>query len=138
MKNLLSKHLLSSLITVFVLCFFQNIYADETNQSSTINSLIEDNSNESFLSPDVAFKLNLTAVDASNIKAAFTVAPGYYLYNKRIKFEIQQPDKGWLNCWKRNSCADCNSPALMAERRSLRSTVQLFSFHSVIFVAYLT
>ena len=21
----------------------------------------------------------------------FTVAPGYYLYNKRLKFEIQQP-----------------------------------------------
>ena len=94
MKNLLSKHLLSSLITVFVLCFFQNIYADETNQSSTINSLIEDNSNESFLSPDVAFKLDLTAVDASNIKAAFTVAPGYYLYNKRIKFEIPQLNNG--------------------------------------------
>lgn len=92
MKNLLLKHLLASLITVIALGFLHNTYADETSKSSITNPLIEDNSTESFLPPDVAFKLNLSAIDASNIKAAFTVAPGYYLYNTRIKFEVHPPN----------------------------------------------
>ncbi|MBC7698659.1 MAG: protein-disulfide reductase DsbD [Bacteroidia bacterium] len=78
-------------MTVFILCFLNNTYADDANKSSSSNSLIEDNGQETFLSPDVAFKLDLSALDANNIKAMFTVAPGYYLYNKRLKFEIQLP-----------------------------------------------
>lgn len=91
LKNLSLKQSLASLMTVFILCFLNNTYADDANKSSSSNSLIEDNGQETFLSPDVAFKLDLSALDANNIKAMFTVAPGYYLYNKRLKFEIQLP-----------------------------------------------
>ncbi len=91
LKNLSLKQSLASLMTVFILCFLNNTYADDANKSSFSNSLIEDNGQETFLSPDVAFKLDLSALDANNIKAMFTVAPGYYLYNKRLKFEIQLP-----------------------------------------------
>ena len=91
LKNLSLKQSLASLMMVFILCFLNNTYADDANKSSSSNSLIEDNGQETFLSPDVAFKLDLSALDANNIKAMFTVAPGYYLYNKRLKFEIQLP-----------------------------------------------
>ena len=97
MKNLSLKHSLTSLMTVFILCFLNNTYAEDANKSSSNNSLIEDNGTETFLSPDVAFKLDLSALDASNIKAGFIVAPGYYLYNKRLKFEVQQPSSAIIN-----------------------------------------
>ena len=84
-------------MTVFILCFLNNTYAEDANKSSSNNSLIEDNGTETFLSPDVAFKLDLSALDASNIKAGFIVAPGYYLYNKRLKFEVQQPSSAIIN-----------------------------------------
>ena len=91
LKNLSLKQSLASLMMVFILCFLNNTYANDANKSSSSNSFIEDSGSEIFLSPDVAFKLDLSALDANNIKAMLTVAPGYYLYNKRLKFEIQQP-----------------------------------------------
>ena len=61
LKNLSLKQSLLNLMTVFIFCFLNNTYADEANKSSYINSLIEDNGPETFLSPDVAFKLDLNA-----------------------------------------------------------------------------
>jgi thioredoxin:protein disulfide reductase len=96
-KNLLLKHILNSLIAVisisFTIAVLPNASAGETNKSSVTNSLIENDSQASFLSPDEAFKLNLTALDTENIQAAFTVAPGHYLYRERIKFEIKTSTK---------------------------------------------
>ena len=90
-KNLLLKNLANSFIAViamgFLLNVHTNVYAGEINKSA-INMLTEGNADEAFLPPDVAFKLNLSALDADNIQAAFTVAPGHYLYRQRIKFEI--------------------------------------------------
>ena len=92
MKNLLFKYFLVGLITFTTFGFISSSYAGEANQSSMVNSLLEDSTEDEFLSPDVAFKLELSAVDINNIKATFMVAPGYYLYNSRIKFEIKSPD----------------------------------------------
>lgn len=49
---------------------------------------------DEFLSPDVAFKLVLTAKDSQNINANFSIAPGYYLYKQRIKFVIKNVATG--------------------------------------------
>lgn len=56
-------------------------------------SLFVDNSgdDEKFLSPDEAFKLKVSAQDAQTLVASFQVAPGYYLYRDRIKFESKTP-----------------------------------------------
>lgn len=91
MKNLLLKNLANSFITMiamgFLLNVHTNVYAGEINKNA-INMLTEGDAAETFLPPDVAFKLSLTALDAENIQAAFTVAPGHYLYRQRIKFTI--------------------------------------------------
>ncbi len=96
-KNLLLKHLLNSLIAVisigFTIAALPNASAGVTNKSSVANALIENDSQASFLSPDEAFKLNLTALNTENIQAVFTVAPGHYLYRERIKFEIKTSTK---------------------------------------------
>ena len=92
-KNLLINRIFIRLVAVITIGFamvsLQNANAGTSNQSSTINSLIANSKEAEFLSPDEAFKLNLTALDAENIQAAFTVAPGHYLYRERIKFEIK-------------------------------------------------
>ncbi|MEO7344398.1 MAG: protein-disulfide reductase DsbD [Methylotenera sp.] len=77
--------------------FLQPSYADEANKSAITNSLFSNDSEDEFLSPDVAFKLNLSATDAASIQAAFTVAPGYYLYRERIKFIIQPATDGAIS-----------------------------------------
>ena len=92
MKKLFLKNLLCNLLAIISMVFLQIANAEEANKSTMANALITADATEDFLSPDVAFKLNLSGIDASNIKAAFTIAPGYYLYNKRIKFEILQPN----------------------------------------------
>ena len=46
---------------------------------------------EDFLPADQAFKLVLTSVAANELAADFVIAPGYYLYKDRIKFELQSP-----------------------------------------------
>ena len=46
-----------------------------------------DTAEDEFLSPDAAFGLNIAPVNGQ-INADFTVAPGYYLYKERIKFEL--------------------------------------------------
>lgn len=55
--------------------------------SSTIKNLFTNNQTEDeFLSPDVAFGLEIIQTD--QINAHFKVAPGYYLYKDRIKFDL--------------------------------------------------
>lgn len=81
-----------SLTAFFFTGFLLTANSFELNKSS-VNSLLEDNSSETFLPPDVAFQLNLSAVDATNVEAAFTIVPGHYLYRQRIKFEIPKDSK---------------------------------------------
>jgi thiol:disulfide interchange protein DsbD len=56
--------------------------------TSGIKNLFTDQSAEDeFLSPDVAFGLSIKQ-DGQSVHANFTVAPGYYLYKERTKFEF--------------------------------------------------
>ncbi len=92
MKNIFLKTLYNSFIALIAIAFFQSAYATESSKSSLFNSLIGNSDTETFLSPEAAFQLDLSAIDSQNIQANFTVTPGYYLYKERIKFEIKQPD----------------------------------------------
>lgn len=58
------------------------------NASSFSKALFStDTAEDEFLSPDAAFGLNIVQ-SSDQINADFTVAPGYYLYKERIKFEL--------------------------------------------------
>ena len=83
-----------SLIVILLLTTFslQSLHAGET--SSGIKSLFTEDAEEEFLSPDVAFKLDLNAKDANNVTAYFKIVPGYYLYKQRIKFVIKDAATG--------------------------------------------
>jgi thiol:disulfide interchange protein DsbD len=91
-KNTFLKNLACSLFAVVTIGFLTNTHAGEAKQSTIANALFNSSDTE-YLSPDVAFKLKLSAIDAQNIKANFTVAPGYYLYRERIKLVVQSPAK---------------------------------------------
>ncbi len=93
MKNLSLKYLLNILLALvslaLMLSFSAKIHAGEANKSATVNALFASNSQDQFLTPDEAFKLNLTRLDAENIQANFTIAPGHYLYRERVKFSVE-------------------------------------------------
>jgi thioredoxin:protein disulfide reductase len=78
-----------SLLTTFSL---QSLHAGESSTSKSI--FTDDAADEEFLSPDVAFKLDLSATDANNVSADFKIVPGYYLYKQRLKFEIKDAATG--------------------------------------------
>ena len=65
------------------------------NSSTQKNSFVE-NEEETFLSPDQAFKLNIRAIDATTLNAEFTIASGHYLYKDKIKFESSNNKIGEL------------------------------------------
>lgn len=65
------------------------------NSSTQKNSFVE-NEEETFLSPDQAFKLNIRAIDATTLNAEFTIAGGHYLYKDKIKFESSNNKIGEL------------------------------------------
>ena len=88
MKRIISI-IVISLLTTFSL---QSLHAGESSSAS--KSLFTDSAEEEFLSPDVAFKLDLSAKDASNVTAYFKIVPGYYLYKQRIKFVIKDAATG--------------------------------------------
>ena len=88
MKRIISIIVISLLTT---LCL-QSLQAAETSSGS--KSLFTEDAEEEFLSPDVAFKLDLNAKDADNVTADFKIVPGYYLYKQRLKFEIKDATTG--------------------------------------------
>lgn len=58
------------------------------NASSSLKNLFTGESTEDeFLSPDVAFGVSIKQ-DGQNVRTNFTVAPNYYLYKTRTKFEF--------------------------------------------------
>jgi thioredoxin:protein disulfide reductase len=63
----------------------------ESNSSAIKNLFTEETSEDDFLSPDIAFQLNVAPKDAQTLQAKFKVEPGYYLYKERIKFAVQSP-----------------------------------------------
>lgn len=52
---------------------------------------------DEFLHPDKAFQLDVAAIDNEQLEAVFKVAPGYYLYKDRIKFDIQDASQGSIS-----------------------------------------
>lgn len=95
--NLRLKHFFNLLMIAtsisLISGFFPNAIAVESSKNA-LSMLVEKDSTDDFLKPDDAFKLKLSALNTTNIQADFTVAPGYYLYKQRIKFEIQAPNTG--------------------------------------------
>ncbi len=81
MKYWLNVILFSLLTTASV----QLLHAAESSKGASLftNEIEEDE----FLPPDVAFKLDVSAKDASNLTANFKIVPGYYLYKQRITFK---------------------------------------------------
>ncbi|MFM9912675.1 MAG: protein-disulfide reductase DsbD [Methylophilaceae bacterium] len=69
----------------------------ERSSSADLSSVFSASSDEAFLSPDEAFKLNLQTLDAQTLIASFTVAPGHYLYQKRISFKLGEGAKSSIS-----------------------------------------
>ena len=59
--------------------------ADSSKGASLFADSIKE---EEFLSPDVAFKLDIVQKDTNSLRANFKIEPGYYLYRERIKFVL--------------------------------------------------
>ena len=66
-------------------------------QPASAENIFAENTQEDFLPPDQAFKLNVEAVSGDVLQAQFTIVPGYYLYNQRIKFAIKDANQGKIN-----------------------------------------
>ena len=85
------KRILSSIVLLLMATFCTSLFYAEEGSSAVKNQFTENSSNdakeEEFLSPDVAFKLDLTAKDPSNLTASFKIVPGYYLYKNRVQFK---------------------------------------------------
>ena len=94
------KRILGSIVLFLVATFCTPLFYAAESSSTVKNQFTENSPNdakeEEFLSPDVAFKLDLTAKDASNLTASFKVVPGYYLYKQRVKFEIKDATTGTI------------------------------------------
>lgn len=96
MKKITLALLLNALVFCLSVGFLPNGYAAESSNSSLLSDLVDGNS-DSFLQPDAAFKLDLQAVNAHQLTAHFKVAPGYYLYQKRIKFVLTPDTKAVIS-----------------------------------------
>ena len=85
------KRILSSIVLLLMATFCTSLFYAAEGSSAVKNQFTENSSNdakeEEFLSPDVAFKLDLTAKDTSNLTASFKIVPGYYLYKNRVQFK---------------------------------------------------
>jgi thioredoxin:protein disulfide reductase len=86
------------LIFVFILLtIFNSQWLHATETSGNKNIFTEGPQEEEFLSPDVAFQLDLSTKDATHLSANFKVVPGYYLYKSRIKFVIADVTTGKID-----------------------------------------
>jgi thioredoxin:protein disulfide reductase len=63
----------------------QTLQAEESSKGFSL--FTEDVQEQEFLSPDVAFKLEVVQKDAQHLSADFKIKPGYYLYKERISFK---------------------------------------------------
>ena len=93
MKHCLNL-ILFSLLTTFSV---QLLHAGETSSNTGKNLFTDSAEEEEFLPPDVAFKLDLVALDASNLSANFKVVPGYYVYKQSVKFVMEDAVTGKID-----------------------------------------
>ena len=94
------KRILGSIVLLLVATFCTPLFYAAESISTVKNQFTENSPSEQkeaeFLSPDVAFKLDITAKDAGNLTASFNIVPGYYLYKQRVKFEIKDAATGTI------------------------------------------
>ena len=64
--------------------------SSSVGKSTFTDNATANDSETDFLPPDEAFKLNITAVDATTLQAKFSVVPTYYLYHDRIKLTSKE------------------------------------------------
>lgn len=82
---------------IVVLLTIMALPSQAGNASSLTDSLFNRNqADEEFLSPDLAFGLEMTR-SHQEIMAEFKVAPGYYVYKKRIQFALDPSLEHKLN-----------------------------------------
>ena len=86
------KRILGSIVLLLVATFCTPLFYAAESSSALKNQFTEDSPSEQkeeeFLSPEVAFKLEISAQDANHLTANFKIVPGYYLYRERIKFVL--------------------------------------------------
>lgn len=70
------------------------LLAADTSTSSLKNLFTTEVNEDDFLSPDLAFKLEVQPQEGNQVSAHFKVEPGYYLYKQRIKFFIDDANTG--------------------------------------------
>ncbi len=73
-------------LSSFLLLLWQPAFAEDA--SSVTKNVFAENTEDDFLPPDQAFKLNIEAGSADALNAQFTIVSGYYLYKERIKFTV--------------------------------------------------
>ncbi len=78
---------------MFLPLMWQSVHAENTGSSS---SLFTETTEDEFLHPDIAFKLEINALEDGLLAADFLVEPGYYLYKDRIKFTIAEGSEGGI------------------------------------------
>jgi thiol:disulfide interchange protein DsbD len=85
----------SYFLLIFITVFSTQLSIAGNASSFTKSLFSNDSAKDEFLSPDAAFGLDIAqSIDQSNtnnqvqINADFKIAPGYYLYKERIKFEL--------------------------------------------------
>lgn len=80
------KHILNLFFSILLTSLsLQTLHAEDS--SLGVSLFTEQASEQEFLSPDVAFQLEIVQKDAQNLSANFKVEPGYYLYKERISFK---------------------------------------------------
>ena len=79
------KPILNLIFILLTCACMQMLHAAESSKGA--NLFTDTIQEEEFLSPDVAFKLDITQADANNLNAKFKIEPGYYLYKQRIQFK---------------------------------------------------
>jgi thioredoxin:protein disulfide reductase len=84
-KRILNLNVLNFIAILLTSLSLQSLHAAESSKGA--NLFTDGVAEEEFLSPDVAFKLDITQKDANNLSAKFKIEPGYYLYKERISFK---------------------------------------------------
>lgn len=81
------KRILSNIVLLLMATFCTPLFYAADSASTGASLFTDDAKEDTFLSPDVAFKLEINAQNAQHLTAHFKVEPGYYLYKNRIQFK---------------------------------------------------
>lgn len=81
------KRILSNIVLLLMATFCTPLFYAADSASTGASLFTIDAKEDTFLSPDVAFKLEINAQNAQHLTASFKIEPGYYLYKNRIQFK---------------------------------------------------